>query len=93
MVGLIGVINRFDMFFEWKFEVFLVFIVIGEIKRYLWDKIWSVYVLRCIKEIGLRIKKVSDELIVELECLFFISEIVDWLEVLEEEVLEVMEMG
>lgn len=76
MVGLIGVINRFDLLFDCKFEVFLVLIVIGEIKRYLWDKIWSVYVFRCIKEIGLRIKKVSDELINEFECLLFISEIV-----------------
>ncbi|MGH2198819.1 sigma-70 family RNA polymerase sigma factor, partial [Enterococcus faecalis] len=62
MVGLIGAINRFDMSFERKFEAFLVPTVIGEIKRYLRDKTWSVHVPRRIKEIGPRIKKVSDEL-------------------------------
>ena len=57
MVGLIGAINRFDMSFERKFEAFLVPTVIGEIKRYLRDKTWSVHVPRRIKEIGPRIKK------------------------------------
>ncbi|MGT2377913.1 RNA polymerase sigma factor SigB [Staphylococcus aureus] len=92
MVGLIGAINRFDMSFERKFEAFLVPTVIGEIKRYLRDKTWSVHVPRRIKEIGPRIKKVSDELTAELERSPSISEIADRLEVLEE-VLEAMEMG
>ncbi|HBI0080083.1 TPA: RNA polymerase sigma factor SigB [Staphylococcus aureus] len=93
MVGLIGAINRFDMSFERKFEAFLVPTVIGEIKRYLRDKTWSVHVPRRIKEIGPRIKKVSDELTAELERSPSISEIADRLEVSEEEVLEAMEMG
>lgn len=67
MVGLIGAINRFDLSFDRKFEAFLVPTVIGEIKRYLRDKTWSVHVPRRIKEIGPRIKKVSDELTNELE--------------------------
>lgn len=93
MVGLIGAINRFDMSFERKFEAFLVPTVIGEIKRYLRDKTWSVHVPRRIKEIGPRIKKVSDELTAELERSPSISEIANRLEVSEEEVLEAMEMG
>ena len=44
MVGLIGAINRFDLSFDRKFEAFLVPTVIGEIKRYLRDKTWSVHV-------------------------------------------------
>lgn len=48
---------------------------------------------RRIKEIGPRIKKVSDELTAELERSPSISEIADRLEVSEEEVLEAMEMG
>ena len=66
MVGLIGAINRFDISFDRKFEAFLVPTVIGEIKRYLRDKTWSVHVPRRIKEIGPRIKKVGDELTNEL---------------------------
>ena len=49
MVGLIGAINRFDLSFDRKFEAFLVPTVIGEIKRYLRDKTWSVHVPRRIK--------------------------------------------
>ena len=67
--------------------------VIGEIKRYLRDKTWSVHVPRRIKEIGPRIKKVSDELTNELERSPSISEIAERLEVTDEEVLEAMEMG
>ena len=67
--------------------------VIGEIKRYLRDKTWSVHVPRRIKEIGPRIKKTTDELTNELERSPSIAEIADRLEVTEEEVLEAMEMG
>ncbi|HBO2457470.1 TPA: RNA polymerase sigma factor SigB, partial [Pseudomonas aeruginosa] len=93
MVGLIGAINRFDLSFDRKFEAFLVPTVIGEIKRYLRDKTWSVHVPRRIKEIGPRIKKISDELTNELERSPSISEIAQRLEVSDEEVLEAMEMG
>ncbi|MBI5975483.1 RNA polymerase sigma factor SigB [Staphylococcus canis] len=93
MVGLIGAINRFDLSFDRKFEAFLVPTVIGEIKRYLRDKTWSVHVPRRIKEIGPRIKKVSDELTHELERSPSIHEIAERLEVSDEDVLEAMEMG
>ena len=88
MVGLIGAINRFDLSFDRKFEAFLVPTVIGEIKRYLRDKTWSVHVPRRIKEIGPRIKKISDELTNELERSPSISEIAQRLEV-----SDAMEMG
>ncbi|AVQ33486.1 RNA polymerase sigma factor SigB [Staphylococcus muscae] len=93
MVGLIGAINRFDLSFDRKFEAFLVPTVIGEIKRYLRDKTWSVHVPRRIKEIGPRIKKTIDELTNELERSPSIREIAEHLEVSDEEVLEAMEMG
>ncbi|UXR77835.1 MULTISPECIES: RNA polymerase sigma factor SigB [unclassified Staphylococcus] len=93
MVGLIGAINRFDLSFDRKFEAFLVPTVIGEIKRYLRDKTWSVHVPRRIKEIGPRIKKTIDELTNELERSPSIHEIAEHLEVSDEEVLEAMEMG
>jgi RNA polymerase sigma-B factor len=93
MVGLLGAINRFDVSFERKFEAFLVPTVIGEIKRYLRDKTWSVHVPRRIKEIGPKIKKATDELTNSLGRSPKISEIAAFLEVTEEEVLEAMEMG
>lgn len=93
MVGLLGAINRFDVNFERKFEAFLVPTVIGEIKRYLRDKTWSVHVPRRIKEIGPRIKRATDELTNELGRSPKIIEIAQRIEATEEEVLEAMEMG
>ncbi|UBH12878.1 RNA polymerase sigma factor SigB [Macrococcus armenti] len=93
MVGLLGAINRFDVNFERKFEAFLVPTVIGEIKRYLRDKTWSVHVPRRIKEIGPKIKRATDELTNELGRSPKIIEIANRIEATEEEVLEAMEMG
>ncbi|MCE4957629.1 RNA polymerase sigma factor SigB [Macrococcoides caseolyticum] len=93
MVGLLGAINRFDTSFDRKFEAFLVPTVIGEIKRYLRDKTWSVHVPRRIKEIGPKIKKATDELTNELGRSPKIIEIANYIEATEEEVLEAMEMG
>lgn len=93
MVGLLGAINRFDVSFERKFEAFLVPTVIGEIKRYLRDKTWSVHVPRRIKEIGPKIKRATDELTNELGRSPKIIEIANRIEATEEEVLEAMEMG
>ncbi|CAD2072144.1 RNA polymerase sigma factor SigB [Phocicoccus pinnipedialis] len=93
MVGLLGAIRRFDLSFNRKFEVFLVPTVLGEIKRYLRDKTWSVHVPRRIKEIGPKIKNAIDTLTAELERSPKIKEIADHIEATEEEVLEAMEMG
>lgn len=93
MVGLLGAIKRFDVNFERKFEAFLVPTVIGEIKRYLRDKTWSVHVPRRIKEIGPKIKRATDELTNELGRSPKIIEIAERIEAAEEEVLEAMEMG
>lgn len=93
MVGLLGAINRFDVNFDRKFEAFLVPTVIGEIKRYLRDKTWSVHVPRRIKEIGPKIKRATDELTNELGRSPKIIEIANRIETTEEEVLEAMEMG
>lgn len=93
MVGLLGAIKRFDASFDRRFEAFLVPTVVGEIKRYLRDKTWSVHVPRRIKEIGPKIKNANDELTNRLERSPKISEIAEHLEVSEEDVLEAMEMG
>jgi RNA polymerase sigma-B factor len=93
MLGLLGAIRRFDTSFDRRFEVFLVPTVVGEIKRYLRDKTWSVHVPRRIKELGPRIKNTTDALTNELERSPTIQELAMRLEVTEEEVLEAMEMG
>lgn len=93
MLGLLGAIKRFDTSFDRRFEVFLVPTVVGEIKRYLRDKTWSVHVPRRIKELGPKIKNTTDQLTNDLERSPTILELANKLEVTEEEVLEAMEMG
>lgn len=93
MLGLLGAIKRFDTSYKRRFEAFLVPTVVGEIKRYLRDKTWSVHVPRRIKEIGPKIKQVSDKLTNELERSPTIDEIAERLNISSEEVLEVMEMS
>ncbi len=93
MIGLLGAIRRYDETFGKTFEAFAVPTIIGEIKRFLRDKTWSVHVPRRIKELGPKIKVTVEELTTELHRSPRVDEIADYLEVTEEEVLEAMEMG
>lgn len=93
MIGLLGAIRRYDESFGKSFEAFAVPTIIGEIKRFLRDKTWSVHVPRRIKEIGPKIKTTVEELTTKLHRSPKIAEIAEALEVSEEEVLEAMEMG
>lgn len=56
MIGLLGAIKRYDPLVGKSFEAFAIPTIIGEIKRFLRDKTWSVHVPRRIKELGPRIK-------------------------------------
>ncbi|MDQ0273200.1 RNA polymerase sigma factor SigB [Cytobacillus purgationiresistens] len=93
VIGLLGAIRRYDDSFGKSFEAFAIPTIIGEIKRYLRDKTWSVHVPRRIKELGPKIKAAAEELTTELQRSPKVDEIADALGVLEEEVLEAMEMG
>ncbi|WP_110926400.1 RNA polymerase sigma factor SigB [Bacillus massiliglaciei] len=93
MIGLLGAIRRYDESFGKSFEAFAVPTIIGEIKRFLRDKTWSVHVPRRIKELGPKIRVAVEELTTTLHRSPRIDEIAEYLEVAEEEVLEAMEMG
>ncbi|HYK74434.1 MAG TPA: RNA polymerase sigma factor SigB [Pseudoneobacillus sp.] len=93
MLGLLGAIRRYDDSFGKSFEAFAVPTIIGEIKRFLRDKTWSVHVPRRIKELGPKIKSTVEELTVKLQRSPKVYEIAEMLEVSEEEILEAMEMG
>lgn len=93
MIGLLAALRRFDLSFGRSFESFAVPTIIGEIKRFIRDKTWSVHVPRRIKELGPRIKKAVDELTNEYQRSPKVDEIADYLGASEEEVLETMEMG
>ncbi|MGD8192624.1 RNA polymerase sigma factor SigB [Brevibacillus ginsengisoli] len=93
MIGLLAAFRRYDASFGRSFESFAVPTIVGEIKRYMRDKTWSVHVPRRIKELGPRIKKAIDELTIQLQRSPQIADIAAFVKVSEEEVLETLEMG
>ncbi|WP_025026350.1 RNA polymerase sigma factor SigB [Caldalkalibacillus mannanilyticus] len=93
MIGLLGALTRFDCSYGRSFESFAVPTIVGEMKRYIRDKTWSVHVPRRIKELGPKIKKALEELTTEYQRSPHVHEIAEYLGVSEEEVLETMEMS
>jgi len=93
IIGLLGAIRRYDDSFGKSFEAFAVPTIVGEIKRFLRDKTWSVHVPRRIKELGPRIKATVEELTTTLQRSPKVWEIAEALQETEEDVLEAMEMG
>ncbi|KGX90580.1 RNA polymerase sigma factor SigB [Pontibacillus halophilus JSM 076056 = DSM 19796] len=93
MLGLLAAIRRYDPEYGKSFESFAIPTIIGEIKRFIRDKTWSVHVPRRIKELGPKIKKANEELTTDLQRSPSVLEIAEYLEVSEEDVLETMEMG
>jgi RNA polymerase sigma-B factor len=93
MIGLLASFRRFDASFGRSFEGFAVPTIVGEIKRHIRDKTWSVHVPRRIKELGPRIKSAVEELTTQFQRSPQVEEIAQYLDVTTEEVLETMEMG
>lgn len=93
MIGLLGAVKRYDPSYGKSFESFAIPTIIGEIKRFIRDKTWSVHVPRRIKELGPKIRKSVDELTAANQKSPTIQEIAEHIGVPEEEVLETMEMS
>lgn len=93
IIGLLGAVKRYDDSYDKSFEAFAIPTIIGEIKRYIRDKTWSVHVPRRVKELGPKIKAAVEILTSEKQRSPKVEEIADYLSVSEEEVLETMEMG
>lgn len=93
MIGLLAAVKRFDPSYGKSFESFAIPTIIGEIKRFIRDKTWSVHVPRRIKELGPKIRKAIDDLTNEYQYSPSIQEVAAYLNVSEEDVLETMEIG
>ena len=93
MIGLLAAVRRFDISYGKSFESFAIPTIIGEIKRFIRDKTWSVHVPRRIKELGPKIRKTIEELTSDQQTSPTVAEIAEHLNVSEEEVLETMEMS
>ncbi|MGM8216627.1 RNA polymerase sigma factor SigB [Bacillaceae bacterium W0354] len=93
MLGLMAAIRRFDETYGKSFESFAIPTIIGEIKRFIRDKTWSVHVPRRIKELGPKVKQAVEDLTTQQQKSPSVGEIARYLDLSEEEVLEVMEMS
>ncbi|GGH87604.1 RNA polymerase sigma-B factor [Pullulanibacillus pueri] len=93
MIGLLAALRRFDPDQGNSFESFAIPTIVGEIKRYIRDKTWSVHVPRRIKELGPKIKRAVDELTNRLGHSPTVEEIARHIHADEEDVLETMELG
>lgn len=93
MIGLLISVERFNKDYGKSFEAFAIPTIIGEIKRFIRDRTWSVHVPRRIKELGPKINRAVDELTNKLQKSPTVQEIAEHLSVTEEEVLETMEMS
>lgn len=93
MIGLLSSLDRYDPAFERTFESFAIPTIVGEIKRYIRDKTWSVHVPRRVKELSPKIRRAVDELTNLLQRSPQISDIARHLGASEEEILETLEMG
>ena len=62
MVGLIKAVDRFDVDRGVEFSSYAVPTIIGEIRRHFRDQAWAMHVPRRLKELGVRLSRVLDEL-------------------------------
>ncbi|EKE27038.1 MAG: hypothetical protein ACD_4C00079G0002 [uncultured bacterium (gcode 4)] len=90
-LGLIYAIERFDVEKGFEFSSFATPTIIGEIKKYFRDKGWSVRVPRRIQELSKKINMAKAKLQQDLQRIPKISDIAEYLNVSEEEVIEAME--
>lgn len=95
-VGMIGLINaslRYDNSYGTSFEAFAIPTIIGEIKRYIRDKTWSVQVPRKVKELSSKIQQAIDDLMIELQRTPTLDEIAKHLDISVSELAEAILMN
>ena len=91
-IGLMKAIDKFDLSYEVKFSTYAVPMIMGEIKRFLRDD-GMIKVSRSIKEMGLKVKNVREELVFRLGREPTVEEIAGEIGVSKEEVAASIEAG
>ncbi|HZD78663.1 MAG TPA: SigB/SigF/SigG family RNA polymerase sigma factor [Actinomycetota bacterium] len=90
-LALLKAIDRFDATREVRFSTFATVTIVGELKRHLRDRGWSVRVPRQLQEMAVRITRELPELWQELGRSPTIPEIGDRIDATEDDVLEAMD--
>lgn len=92
-LGLLNAINRYDPDRETKFSTFATVTILGELRRHLRDKTWSMRVPRSLQERWLEASNTSNALAQRLGRSPTISEIAGEMGVSPEDVIEAMDAG
>lgn len=90
-LGLIYAIERFDIDKGFEFSSFATPTIIGEIKKYFRDKGWTVRVPRRIQELSKKVNLARSTLQQELQRVPTIKDIAKYLNLTDEQVIEVLE--
>jgi RNA polymerase sigma-B factor len=90
-LGLVKAIDRFDLSRDVAFSSYAVPTIVGEIRRYLRDRTWSVRVPRGLQELSLRVDKTVIELSGDLHRQPTVAEIARAVAATEEQVLEALQ--
>lgn len=91
-IGLIKAIDKFDLSYDVKFSTYAVPMITGEIKRFLRDD-GMIKISRSIKEMGIKVKNVREELVYRLGREPTVEEIAGEIGVSKEEVAASIEAG
>ncbi|WP_066505251.1 SigB/SigF/SigG family RNA polymerase sigma factor [Abyssisolibacter fermentans] len=90
-LGLIYAVERFDITKGYEFNSFATPTIIGEIKKYFRDKSWIMKVPRRIQELSKKITNTKAILSQKLDKMPTVSNIAEYLDCTEEEILEALE--
>ncbi|TXK74802.1 sigma-70 family RNA polymerase sigma factor [Paenibacillus sp. N3.4] len=89
-MSMLRLFTQYDSTMEIPFEAYAMKSLIGHLKNYLRDKSWYIQVPRRIKEKGSLVQRAVDELTVKLERSPNIEEISAYLELSQEETIEIL---
>ncbi len=92
-IGLINAVDRFDPEYGVKFTTYATRTIVGELKRYLRDRAWSVRVPRGLQEAALEVGRAREALTHRLGRAPTVAELAAEMGVTDDEVVEALEAG
>lgn len=92
-LGLVNAIERFDTEYGVTFATFATRTIVGELKRHLRDKTWSIRVPRSLQELWLEVSRAAEDLTKQLHRSPTIDEIAASIGSTREDVLEALDAG
>lgn len=92
-LALVKAIDRFDPERGTSFRAFATPTILGEMKRYFRDSVWTVHVTRAAKERALAVDRATEELSTRLGHSPTVHELSQYLELEEEDVLDALQVA